>query len=167
MSTHTMNRPASRKHLLFDVLHPNVGALQEAGPHEEGDGCQWQQGCGKRVGSCSSCHWENNSEAAVQAVASPPARCDAAVQAVHSSPARAVASAEPALALTPHHGPAVQADGPLQVLLRQIQGEQYVTDAFCLDGDYFARDKKRKDDEERRKEPQADLDNIRRMIECD
>ena len=40
MSTHTMNRPASRKHLLFDVLHPNVGALQEAGPHEEGDGCQ-------------------------------------------------------------------------------------------------------------------------------
>ena len=103
----------------------------------------------------------------MQAVASPPARCDAAVQAVHSSPARAVASAEPALALTPHHGPAVQADGPLQVLLRQIQGEQYVTDAFCLDRDYFARDKKRKDDEERRKEPQADLDNIRRMIECD
>ena len=110
---------------------------------------------------------QNNSEAAVQAVASPPARCDAAVQAVHSSPARAVASAEPALALTPHHGPAVQADGPLQVLLRQIQGEQYVTDAFCSDRDYFARDKKRKDDEERRKERQADLDNIRRMIEGD
>ena len=43
MSTHTtMNRPASRKHLLCDVLHPNVGVLQEAGPHHEG--CQGQRG---------------------------------------------------------------------------------------------------------------------------
>ena len=42
-----MTRPASRKHLLSDVLHPNVGALQEAGPHRGGDGCQGLQGRGQ------------------------------------------------------------------------------------------------------------------------
>ena len=118
---------------------------------------------------------QNNSEAAVQVVASPPARCDAAVQAVTSSRARAVASAEPAPALTPHHHkPAVQADpphggpdSPLQVLLRQMQGEQYVMDTFCPDRDYNALQKKRRDEDERRKERQAALEEIRRMIEGD
>ena len=47
MTTHTLSRPASRKHLLSDVLHPNVGALQEAGPHHGGDGCQGLQGRGQ------------------------------------------------------------------------------------------------------------------------
>ena len=115
----------------------------------------------------------NNSEAAVQATASPPARCDAAVQAVASSPARVVASAAPAVMLNPRDEPAaVQAspphggpDGPLQVLLRQIQGEQYVKDTFCSDRDYF--EKQRRDDEERKKQREADLENIRRMINGD
>ena len=117
----------------------------------------------------------NKAEAAVQAVASPPARCDAAVQAVASSPARAVASAVPAVMLNPRDEPAVPAvqaspphggpDGPLQVLLRQIQGEQYVRDTFCSDRDYF--EKQRRDDEERKKQREADLENIRRMINGD
>ena len=83
----------------------------------------------------------NKSEAAVQAVASSPARCEAAVPAVHYSPAaRAVASAVPAMMLNPCDEPAVQAspphgrpDVPLQVLLRQIHGEQYVMDTLCSD----------------------------------
>ena len=82
----------------------------------------------------------------MQAIASAPVRCDAAVQAVSPSPARAVGSADPVPALTPYHGPAVvvtplgEPNGLLQLLLRQIQGEQYVTvmDDFCLDNDYLA-----------------------------
>ena len=87
-------------------------------------------------------------DAAVQAALT---RCDAAVQAVASRPALAVASAVPAPALTLHR-PAVQAapahagpDGPLQVLLRQIQGGQYVTDTFCPDRDYLALEKKNRE----------------------
>ena len=93
------------------------------------------------------------------------------MQTVSFSPARAVASAVPAPALALHR-PAVQADpahagpdGPLQVLLRQIQGGQYVTDTFCPDRDYLALEKKRREDDERRKK--EDLDKIRRMIEGD
>ena len=87
----------------------------------------------------------------MQAVASPPVRCDTTVQAVSPSLARAVGSADPVPALTPYHGPAVQVvtplgepNGPLQLLLRQIQGEQYVTvmDDFCLDNDHLALERK-------------------------
>ena len=55
--------------------------------------------------------------------------------------------------------------GPLQVLLAQVQGEQFVRDTFCSDRDYFGQERKQNDDEERKKERQADLDNIRRLIE--
>jgi hypothetical protein len=76
-------------------------------------------------------------------------------------PAAVHTSQEPAgQADPPLDGP----DGQLQVHLGQLQGEQYVKDTFCSDRDYFALEKKRKDDEERKKERQADLENIRRMI---
>ena len=117
-------------------------------------------------------NFPNKPEAAVEAAApSSPVICEAAVQAV-PSPARAVASVAVQAAVLLLDEPAVQADpphdepvGPLQVLLAQLRGEQFVTDTFCSDRDYSELVKKQNDDEERKKERQADLDNIRRMIE--
>ena len=88
------------------------------------------------------------------------------------SPARAVASVAVQTAVLNCDEPAAQAEppldgpvSPLQVLLAQVQGEQFVMDTFCSDRDFFGLEKKRNDDEERKKERQADLDNIRRMID--
>lgn len=110
-------------------------------------------------------------EAAVQAVASPPAGSQAAVQAVAPSPARADVAVQ--AAILPPHLPAVQADPPLgqpdgslQVLLSQLQGDQqYLMDTFCSDRDYFGLERKQTTEEERKKERQADIDKIKRMME--
>ena len=53
------------------------------------------------------------------------------------------------LVLSYHHGPVVQADpprGPLEVLLRQIQGRQFVTDTFCPDRDLRRKEKMKKEE---------------------
>ena len=91
--------------------------------------------------------------------------------AVDSTSSLATADVAVQADIAPPHTPAAQAgpqpgqhDDQLQALLSQLQGGQHVLDTFCVDREYFELEKKR-NEEERKKERQEDLDNLKRMME--